>query len=68
MHLDAASESRLAALAKAPLNRWVALSADETRIVADADSFEEVAAAAVRNGELDPLILLVPGNWTPRTL
>ena len=66
--LDAAAESRLAALTSAPLNRWIALSADETRIVADADTFEEVATAAERNGEPDPIILRVPENWMPRTL
>jgi len=68
MQLDAASESRLAALASAPLQRWIALSADETRVVADADTFEEVTAAAERNGETDPVILRTPENWTPRTL
>jgi hypothetical protein len=68
MQLDAASESRLAALASAPLNRWIALSADETRVVADADTFEKVAAADERNGETDPVIIRTPENWTPRTL
>jgi hypothetical protein len=67
-HLDAASEARLAALTRAPLDRWVALSSDESRIVADAETFEEVAAAAEKNGEVDPLILRVPEDWTPRVL
>ena len=68
MRLDAASESRLAALASAPLNRWIALSADETRIVAEAESFEEVATMAEQNGEPDPVIIRTPENWMPRTL
>lgn len=67
-HLDSASESRLAALLAAPLDRWVALSADETRIVADGGSFEDVVVAAERAGEADPLILRVPEDWTPRIL
>jgi hypothetical protein len=68
MKLDAASEARLAALATAPLNRWIAMSAEETRIVADADTFEEVSKAAERNGEDDPVIIRIPENWTARTL
>lgn len=66
--LDSASESRLAALRGAPLDRWVALSADESRVVADGDSFESVAAAAEHAGESDPLIVKVPEDWTPRIL
>lgn len=68
MHLDAAAESRLAILNDAPLDRWIALSADETRIVADAATFAEVAEAADRAGESDPLIIRVPPDWTPRVL
>lgn len=66
--LDSASASRLEALASAPLDRWIALSADETRIVAEGSTFEEVALAAERAGESDPLILRVPEDWTPRVL
>jgi hypothetical protein len=66
--LDAASESRLAALTSAPLDRWVALSEDESRIVADGHTFEEVAEAAERSGEANPLIVRVPEDWTPRVL
>ena len=68
MQLDAASESRLAALKGASLNRWIALSADETHVVAEGDSFEEVATMAERNGEPDPLIIRTPESWMPRTL
>jgi hypothetical protein len=68
MKLDAPSEARLALLAGAPLNRWIALSADETKIVADGATFTEVAEAAERAGESDPLILHIPSDWTPRVL
>ncbi len=67
-HLDDASASRLSALTAAPHNRWIALSADESRIVADGETFEEVSVAAERNGEPDPLIMRVPQDWTPRVL
>jgi hypothetical protein len=61
-------DARLTALKNATPNRWVALSTDEDRIVAEADTFQEVADAAERNGEPDPLILRVPEDWTPRVL
>ena len=41
--LDPASQSRLSALAGAPLDRWIALSADESHVVADGETFVEVA-------------------------
>ena len=65
-HLDSASEARLSALSRAPLDRWIALSADETKIVADGATFEEAALAAEKNGETDPLIIRTPEDWTPR--
>jgi len=66
--LDSASEARLSALSSAPLDRWIALSADETQIVADGATFEEAALAAEKNGEIDPLIIRTPEDWTPRVL
>jgi len=43
------------------------LTAEEC-VVAEGDTFEEVATAAERKGEPDPLILRVPEDWTPRVL
>jgi hypothetical protein len=68
MPLDAASKARLAALSSAPLSRWIALSSDETRVVADAETFEDVVTEAERHGESDPVIIRTPENWAPRTL
>ena len=68
MPLDAASTSRLSALANAPLDKWIALSADETRVVAEGATFQEVVVAAERSGESDPLIVHVPEDWAPRIL
>jgi hypothetical protein len=59
---------RLDALRAATPDRWVALSADETRVVAEADSFDEAAAAAERAGETDPILVRVPEDWTARVL
>lgn len=67
-HLDPASAARFSALNQAPHNRWVALSSDESRVVADSDTFEGVVTEAERRGELDPLIVRVPQDWTPRVL
>lgn len=60
--------ARLDALRAATPDRWVALSADETRVVAEADSFDEAAAAAERTGEADPILVRVPEDWTARVL
>lgn len=68
MKLDAASETRLALLSSAPPNRWIALSADEGRIVAVGETFQEAADAAERAGESDPLLIHVPSDWMPRVL
>lgn len=63
-----AAEARLAVLETAPLDRWIALSSDETRMVADGVTFIDVMAAAKRAGEEDPLIIRVPEDWSPRIL
>jgi hypothetical protein len=49
-------EDRLQALLSAPLNRWVALSEDETHVVAEGASFEEAAAEAEKRGVSDPVL------------
>ncbi len=62
------SEDRLRTLLGAPLDRWIALSEDESRVVADGASFEEAAAKAEKNGVSDPILVKTPGDWTPRVL
>lgn len=61
-----AAEARLAVLMKAPMNRWIALSSDESRMIAEGSTFAEVVEAAERSGEEDPQFLYVPEDWTPR--
>jgi hypothetical protein len=68
MHLDAIYEARLALLSSAPLDKWIALSADESRIVAVADTFAEATEAAEQAGEADPLLIHIPSDWTSRVL
>lgn len=59
------SAARLAALRSAPLGGWVALSEDETRIVAVGATYSEVVRNSERAGVEDPIILKVPNSWAP---
>ncbi len=59
---------RVEALLTAPADRWIALSEDESRVVAVGTTFEEVAKAAEENGVSDPIILMVPPDWADRIL
>lgn len=56
---------RLQLLRSAPLNSWVALSEDESRIVAVGKTYSEVVELSERAGEADPLILKTPEQWSP---
>jgi hypothetical protein len=56
---------RLEALRSAPLNSWVALSEDETKIVAVGSTYEEVVRNSEKVGVQEPLILRTPPSWVP---
>lgn len=56
---------RLELLRSAPLDSWVALSEDETRIVAVGATYSEVAERSEIAGVSDPLILKTPAQWAP---
>lgn len=62
------SDDRLKALVSAPLDRWIALSDDESRVVAEGATFEEAARRAEENGVPDPILVKTPEDWTPRVL
>jgi hypothetical protein len=55
---------RLELLRSAPLNSWIALSEDESRIVATGATYSEVVALSERAGVRDPLIIKTPEQWT----
>ena len=57
------SNARSEALRKAPLDSWVALSADETKVVAVGASYEEVTSKLNRMGDTDSVILKTPPAW-----
>ena len=50
------------------LNKWVALSADQTHVVGSGDSVPEALRAAHQIGEKEPVILFVPSISGPHVL
>lgn len=59
------TDLRFEALKSAPLDRWVALSADETRVVAVGTSFAEAASNSEKAGVCDPVLVKTPKIWMP---
>ena len=62
------SAIRLKLLGSAPLDSWIALSEDESRIVAVGRDYGEVAQKADAAGEADVLILKTPLSWAPMSI
>ena len=56
--------ARIEALRSAPLDSWVALSDDESRIVAIGKTYDEVATASDSAGVTDPVIVKTPKVWS----
>jgi hypothetical protein len=59
---------RLELLRSAPMNKWIALSADETRIVAIGNTFMEADEAAKKTGEEGYFLTRTPDSWLPRAM
>ena len=59
------AEIRLEILRSAPMDSWIALSEDESRIVAVGHTYAEVSARSDAAGESDPIILKTPTAWEP---
>jgi hypothetical protein len=59
---------RLELLRSAPMNSWLALSEDETRIIAIGKTFMEADAIAKRSGETNFVITRTPDEWMSRAL
>ena len=57
--------ARLEVLRSAPMDSWVALSEDETKIVAVGATYSEVAEKSDRAGVEDPIIIKTPETWAP---
>jgi hypothetical protein len=58
-------EARVSALLTAPLDSWIALSDDETKITAHGASFQEVVDQLERLGDESSVILKTPPSWRP---
>jgi len=58
------NDARLEALRSAPLNSWIALSEDETHIVAVGNTYEEAAKASESAGVSDPVLVKTPTAWS----
>jgi len=52
-------------LEKAPRNCWLALSADETKVVGRGEDIAEAVEDAKEHGEDDPILILAPKEWIP---
>lgn len=59
------STARLEALRAAPLDAWIALAEDESRIVATGTTYEEVVTKSGEAGVEDPIIVKTPKSWLP---
>jgi hypothetical protein len=62
------ASQRLELLRSAPMNTWIALSADETRIVAIGNTFMEADEAAKKTGEEGYFLTRTPDSWLPRAM
>ena len=58
-------DKRLQLLRSAPMDSWIALSEDESRIVAVGATYEEVVKNSESAGFADPLLLKTPKVWMP---
>jgi hypothetical protein len=56
---------RLNLLRSAPLNKWIALSEDESHIIAVGETYSEVSERSDLAGVSDPVILKTPPQWAP---
>jgi len=57
------SEGRLLALKSAPLNAWIALSDDESKIVAHGATYEEVVHRLEEIGDETAFLVKTPPSW-----
>ena len=61
-------QERADILRNAPPMSWIALSEDESKVVAYGGSYDEVVARAESEGEADPVLIMTPDSWDPLVL
>jgi len=59
------TDVRFEALKAAPLDSWVALSEDESKVVAVGSSYEEAVRNSENAGVSDPVLVKTPKAWMP---
>jgi hypothetical protein len=57
------THSRVEALRAAPPNSWVALSEDETKVVAVGATYDEAVKNSEKAGVSDPILIKTPEHW-----
>lgn len=62
---ETAEDRRLELLRSAPADSWIALSEDETAIVATGATYEEAVQKSEQAGVSDPLLIKTPKVWMP---
>ncbi len=60
-----ADDSRLNALRSAPPESWIALSEDESTLIAVGSTYEEAVAKSEKAGVSDPILIKTPNTWAP---
>jgi hypothetical protein len=65
MSMSVVTDRRLELLRSAPPDSWIALSEDETEIVAVGSTYEEVVKNSEKKGCTDPLLIKTPKAWMP---
>jgi len=56
---------RLELLRSAPLDAWLALNEDETKIIAVGSSYADVVEKSEKAGVSDPILFKTPKAWMP---
>lgn len=54
---------RTEALRAAPLDAWIALSEDESRLIATGATYEEVVRKSQEVGVEEPVLIKTPKDW-----
>jgi hypothetical protein len=55
--------ARVAALEKAPLDAWIALSDDETKLIAHGGTYQDVVDQLVKMGDDSSFVMKTPASW-----
>ncbi len=59
------NDPRFEALKSAPLGSWVALSEDESKIIAVGATYLEAVNKSEDAGVSDPVLVKIPDQWLP---